>query len=208
MKSSFNAYGRTSFSIDALSIPVWLGNVEPVPVGGVLDRAYLKAGVLYPAGTPINLTAKVIKPFVVMKVTAASEGVLTVDAGSYGIAPQVGEYVQKVSDDLSSLEQGVAITAVAATAKKGVYEVTVAVTASENDAVVLSPSQEGAAVPNAYLYNDIRLDSDADPSDESTAATGAAVVYHQSGILVDRTPASLVQKQMKALVPGVYQHND
>lgn len=208
MKSSFNAYGRTSEDLGALSIPVWLGNVEPVPVGGVLDRAYLRAGVLYPAGTPINLTGKAVKPFVVMKVTAASDGELTVDAGSYGIEPKVGEYVQKVGDDLSALEQGAAITAVAATGKKGVYKVTVVVTASENDAVVLSPTQEGAAVPNAYLYNDIRLSRDADPADESTAATAAAVMYHKSGILIDRTPASLVQKQMRALVPGVYQHND
>lgn len=209
MKSSFNAYGRTSDGFGTLSIPIWLGKVEPVPVGGTLDRGYLKAGALYQAGCPINLTGKVIKPLVVMEVTAVKDGVLTVNVGGYGLVPEVGDYIQKAGEDLSSPAAAVQVTAVAKTDTKGVYDVTAAVEgAAAGDAVLLSPTSDGAAVPNAYLYNDIFIGKDFDTEDESTSATGAAVMYHQSGILIDRTPASLIQKQMKALVPGVYQHNE
>ena len=210
MKSSFNAFGKTRDEFGNLTIPVWLGNrVEAVPVGGTLNRDYLKAGALYPAGCPINLAGKVITPFLVMQVTAAEGGVLTVNVGNYGIAPTTKDFVQKVGDSLSGLGEAMAITAVEETEEKNVYKVTAAIAGvAANDIIVLAPSAGGAVAPNAYLYNDIYIGKEYDVTEEETAATGAAVMYNPSGILIDRTPASLIKKQMAAAVPGVYQHNE
>lgn len=206
MKSSFNAYGKTRDEFGNLTIPVWLGKaVERVPVGGTLDRAYLKAGVLYQAGCPINITDKVIKPFVVMEVTAVESGKVTVNVGGYGIVPETSDYIQKVAAKLAAAS---AITAVEAGANAGEYVLTTAATVAVGDAVVLSPSSAGATLPNAYLFNDIYIGKDYDVASEETAATGAAVMYNPAGILIDRTPAGLIKDIMKSAVPGVYQHNE
>lgn len=207
MKSSFNAFGRTRDEFGNLTIPVWLGkNVERVPVGGTLDRAYLKAGVLYQAGCPINLTNKVIKPFVVMQVTAVASGSVTVNVGGYGIVPETTDYIQKAA---ATLATAVKITKVAAGANAGEYVLTTAVAdVAVGDAVVISPSSEGAVLPNAYLFNDIFIPKDFDVADELTSATGSAVMFNAAGILIDRTPAGLIKDIMKANVPGVYQHNE
>lgn len=206
MKSSFNAYGKTRDEFGNLTIPVWLGKaVERVPVGGTLDRAYLKAGVLYQAGCPINITDKVIKPFVVMEVTAVESGKVTVNVGGYGIVPETSDYIQKVAAKLAAAS---AITAVEAGANAGEYVLTTAASVAVGDAVVLSPSSAGATLPNAYLFNDIYIGKDYDVASEETAATGAAVMYNPAGILIDRTPAGLIKDVMKSAVPGVYQHNE
>lgn len=207
MKSSFNAFGRTKDEFGNLLIPVWLGNVEPIPVGGVLDRSYLKAGALYQAGCPINISGKVIKPFLVMEVTAVASGKITVNVGGYGIVPTTSDFVQLVSDDNSSLAAATAITAVAAGSDANTYVLTTALSgAAKGNVVVLSPSSEGASAPNAYLYNDIYIGKDFDVTAEETSATGAAVMYNASGILIGRTPADLIKGRMAAAVPGVYQH--
>lgn len=206
MKSSFNAYGKTRDEFGNLTIPVWLGKaVERVPVGGTLDRAYLKAGVLYQAGCPINITNKVIVPFVVMEVTAVESGKVTVNVGGYGIVPETSDYIQKVAAKLAAAS---AITAVEAGANAGEYVLTTAASVAVGDAVVLSPSSAGATLPNAYLFNDIYIGKDYDVASEETAATGAAVMYNPAGILIDRTPAGLIKDIMKSAVPGVYQHNE
>jgi hypothetical protein len=206
MKSSFNAYGKTRDEFGNLTIPVWLGKaVERVPVGGTLDRAYLKAGVLYQAGCPINITDKVIKPFVVMEVTAVESGKVTVNVGGYGIVPETSDYIQKAAAKLAAAS---AITAVEAGANAGEYVLTTAASVAVGDAVVLSPSSAGATLPNAYLFNDIYIGKDYDVASEETAATGAAVMYNPAGILIDRTPAGLIKDIMKSAVPGVYQHNE
>lgn len=206
MKSSFNAYGKTRDEFGNLTIPVWLGKaVERVPVGGTLDRAYLKAGVLYQAGCPINIANKVIKPFVVMEVTAVESGKVTVNVGGYGIVPETSDYIQKVATKLAAAS---AITAVEAGANAGEYVLTTAASVAVGDAVVLSPSSAGATLPNAYLFNDIYIGKDYDVASEEAAATGAAVMYNPAGILIDRTPAGLIKDIMKSAVPGVYQHNE
>lgn len=207
MKSSFNAYGKTRDEFGNLTIPVWLGKaVERVPVGGTLDRAYLKAGVLYQAGCPINITDKVIKPFVVMEVTAVESGKVTVNVGGYGIVPETSDYIQKAASELAA---AVKITAVKAGSNSGEYVLSTAVAdVAVGDAVVISPSADGAALPNAYLFNDIYIGKDYDVASEETAATGAAVMYNPAGILIDRTPAGLIKDIMKSAVPGVYQHNE
>lgn len=207
MNSSFNAFGRTRDDFGNLLIPIWLGEVEPVPVGGTLDRDYLKSGALYQAGCPVNLSGKVIKPFLVMEVTAVESGKVTVNVGGYGIAPTTSDYIQLVSDDGEALAAAVAITAVAAGSDENTYVLTTALSgAAKGNAVVISPSSAGASAPNAYLYNDIYIGKDFDVTDENTAATGSAVMYHQSGILIGRTPADLIKGRMAAAVPGVYQH--
>ncbi len=207
MNSSFNAFGRTRDDFGNLLIPIWLGEVEPVPVGGTLDRDYLKAGALYQAGCPVNLSGKAIKPFLVMEVTAVESGKVTVNVGGYGIVPTTSDFIQLVSDDGEALATAVAITAVAAGSDENTYVLTTTLTgAAKGNAVVISPSSAGASAPNAYLYNDIYIGKGFDVTDENTAATGAAVMYHQSGILIGRTPADLIKGRMAAAVPGVYQH--
>ncbi|MGM9736955.1 MAG: hypothetical protein ACI3ZT_00915 [Candidatus Cryptobacteroides sp.] len=144
-----------------------------------------------------------------MQVTAVAEGVLTVNVGNYGIMPTVNDYLQKVGNDLSAISAAVAITAVEATEDANVYKITAAIEgAGVNDVVVLSPIAEGAVAPNAYLYNDIFIGREFDVTAEETAATGAAIMHNPSGILIDRTPASLIKAQMAKAVPGVYQHNE
>ncbi len=207
MNSSFNAFGRTRDDFGNLLIPVWLGNVEPVPVGGTLDRGYLKAGALYQAGCPINLSGKVIKPFLVMEVTAVESGKVTVNVGGYGIVPTTSDYIQLVSDDGEALAAAVAITAVVAGADENTYVLSTTLSgAAKGGVVVISPSSEGASAPNAYLYNDIFIGKAFDVTDETAAASGGAVMFHKSGILIGRTPADLIKVRMAAAVPGVYQH--
>lgn len=208
MKSSFNAFGRKSYDFGNLGTPVWLGTVRPVPAGGVLAPAFLLKGALYQAGTPVNLAAKVITPLVVMRVTAVGSGIVTVDPGSYGIVPSTSDYIQKVGDTFAGNGDATAISAVAVNASdSSKIDITTSLSLAEGDVVVVSPSASGADVPNGYLYNDIWL-GDIDVTDESAAATGAVVMQHSEGLLVDRTPAADVKAQMLAAVPGVYQVED
>lgn len=208
MKSTFNTYGRSVFGGGQFHVPVWMGNVHPVPVGGMLPAAYLKKGALYPAGMPVNLTGKVLTPFIVMKVTAYESGKVTVDPGQYGITPDTTCYVQKVGATFAKNSAAAAVTAVAANdTDKTKMDLTTTLTVAAGDAIVLSFASEGAKAPNAYLYNDISL-GDIDVADDSCAASGAAVQFHAEGILVDRTPSADVKAQMAAAVPGVLQVND
>ena len=232
MKSSFNAYGKTKQDFGPMSIPVWLGTVEPIPVGGTVDKDYLQPGVLFPAGTPINIASKVITPliaFVVVGFTAAAgqetDDVIVVKACEYGKAkylPEVGDFIQKLGDTFAATGKAAAVKSVTELTSgdnKGCYEVAVLHSATidtpeAGDIIVMSAadaagsSKAMANQPNAYLYNDIYLGTDYDVEDETVAATGAAVMYHQSGILIDRTPAAAVKKQMAVVCPGVYQHNE
>lgn len=63
MKKSFNSYGQTADNLGA-SVPVWCGVVSPIPYGAVLDAAYVTAGALYKAGTPVayNAASRTYKP--------------------------------------------------------------------------------------------------------------------------------------------------
>ena len=208
MKSTFNSYGRTVIGGGQFHVPVWMGNVHPVPVGGMLPAAYLKKGALYPAGMPVNLTGKVLTPFLAMKVTAYESGKVTVDPGLYGITPDTTCYVQKVGATFAKNGTATAVTAVSMNAAdKTKIDLSTTLTVAVGDVIVLSFASEGAKSPNAYLYNDIFL-GDLDVADDSCAATGAAVQFHAEGILVDRTPSADVKAQMAAAVPGVLQVND
>ena len=72
--SSFNAFGSEALDAAQSHIPVWLGVVGPVPVGGTLKKDYVKKGLLLPAGSPVNLTDKIITPFVGWEVVAYTGG--------------------------------------------------------------------------------------------------------------------------------------
>lgn len=208
MKSSFNTYGGAVKGFGQLHTPVWLGNVHPVPVGGMLPKAYLKAGALYQAGMPVNITDKVLTPFLVMKVTAVASGKVTVDPGNYGIAPDTTCYIQKVGSTFAENGEATAITAVEKNANDATkLDISTTLTVAANDIVVISFSASGALAPNAYLYNDIWI-GEIDVDDETAAASGAAVRFHGEGLMVDRTPSADVKAQMAAAVPGVLQVNN
>ena len=62
--------------------------------------------------------------------------------------------------------------------------------------------ENAAANANGYLYNDIYLDS-VKEGDVNTAATGAIVMHHAEGLLIDRTEFGALKAELQAKVPGV-----
>lgn len=232
--SSFNAYGSESRNIGQSHIPVWLGTVTPVPVGGSLVSAFLKKGLLLGAGFPVKLDSKEITPFIGWKVKAftAGDGVtVTTDSifiyaaelGDVKMLPAVGDFIMKVGSAFSSTGKAAEVTAVDLVTEgdnAGTYEVKVAHSATIDvpsagsviaisSAVAAGSSKSLKVIPNGYLYNDIYLgdldDSDAAVSAKTIAATGAVVKFHSEGLLVELTPAADVKAQMAAAVPGVLQ---
>lgn len=231
--STFNAFGSESSEIGQSHIPVWLGMVGAVPVGGTLASAFLRKGLLLRAGSPVNLTDKVITPLVgyeVVAFTAATGSetndtiiVKPADFGGVKVAPAAEDVIQKIGATFAT--QGAARAIVSSTlitegANAGCYTVLIAHSANLGTLAagdVLTPSAGTAGAsgksikvqPNGYLYNDIYLgnldDSDAAKSAKTIAATGAVVRYHHEGLMVELTPSAAVKEQMFAAVPGVLQ---
>lgn len=228
MRSSFNAFGQSKKLYDAGSVPVWLGTVTAVPVGGTLPSAFVKKDALFPAGTPICLDGKTITPlvaFVVVSYTAATTGdydTIVIKPCTYGgvdFIPAANDMLQKLGANFAATGKAAKVVAVTALTgdDAGKYEFTVDKTAnlgslSANDILVYSASATAgtgkamANQPNAYLYNDIFI-GDIDPSLEGAGASGAAVKMHAEGILINRTPAADFKAAMAAAVPGVVQVN-
>ena len=228
--SSFNAFGSVSVETNQSHIPVWLGVVGPVPVGGTLKKDYAQKGFLLPAGSPVNLTDKIITPFVgyeVVAFTAATGSeandtivVKAADFGGVEIAPAASDVIQKVGATFAT--QGAARAIVSSTlitegTNAGCYTVLIAHSANLGTLAagdVLTPSAGTAGAsgksiavqPNGYLYNDIYFGDLGGSANEFTlAATGAVVKYHHDGLLVELTPSAAVKEQMAAAVPGVLQ---
>lgn len=213
---SFNSFASKG-AISGNTVPVWLGVVSPLPVGGVLAAAWAKAGAYVPAGTPINIANGVITPFVTFKVTASTAGTdvhtLTVKPSIAGYKLTTADFVQVVGSTFAATGKASAISAI--TEADGVQTITVTdanidATAvgtilALSSATAAGSSKALAAQPNAYLYNDICIDANADAN---IAASGAAVVAHNEGILIDRTAAASVKAQMAAAVPNVIQVNN
>lgn len=196
--TSFNAFGQTARDYKDLHVPVWLGNVTTVPVGGVLAKAFIKKGAHYPAGTSINITDGVITPVLAYKIKSTSTNTHTVSPVC-NIMPEKNDKFYKLGD---TFDATITAQATAVAVKNGDIEITVELSgAKQNDVLIL-----GDKVPNAYLYNDIYI-GDLDTSLDTAGATGAAVMFHSEGILIDRTPAADVAAQMAAAVPGVLQVN-
>lgn len=227
--SSFNAYGSESRNIAGSHMPVWLGNVSPVPVGGTLASDFLRKGLLLGAGFPVKLANKVLTPFigweVVSMTTVSTDDEIVIKPAILGdvvMVPAVGDFIQKVGSTFAATGKAAAVTAVEALTgtDAGKYKVTVLHAAtidsvSEGDVISISgaaaagSSKSLKVQPNGYLYNDIYLgnldDSDAAKTAKTIAATGAVVKFHKYGILVDLTASAEVKAQMAAAVPGVLQ---
>lgn len=226
MKSSFNAFGTGKAEYGQIHVPVWLGVVSPVPVGGTLDKAYAKPGFFLGAGAPVELANKIIKPFFAWKVVAFNAGdgtTVTTDSiilKAENIMPKAGDMIMKVGSSFTSTGKAAEVISVdllTSGDNKGDYEVKVAHTAtidsvSAGDAISLSSatsagsSKSLAVKPNGYLYNDIFFgDLEGDADEYTIAATGAVVMHHPEGILIDLTPSAEVKAQMATAVPYVYQ---
>ena len=208
MKSSFNAFGKTRKEYGSMHIPVWLGHHIPrVPGGFTLDGDYLSAGLLIPAGTPIHYddATKEFVPILAYEVITVAEGVATVNASVFGVAPAVGAYARKVSPtNFASNGNAVAITEVTANAENPEnLDIKVAIEGlAAGDVIAFSPKSAALPTPNAYLFNDVFL-GDIDVNDETAAATGAAVVYNPDGLMIDRTPGAGFKDALYKLIPGV-----
>ena len=63
-------------------------------------------------------------------------------------------------------------------------------------------AEDATITPNGYLYNDIYIDSVAD-TDVNNAATGAIVMHHGEGLLIDRTDFADVKDTLQKNIPGV-----
>lgn len=227
--SSFNAFGSEAKTVGQTHIPVWLGVVGPVPVGGTLKKDYAVSGLLLPAGSPVNLASKIITPFigyVVVSYSAAGAEdtydtvvVKPVKLGNVEVAPEADDVLMKVGATFATAGAARAIhssTLLTSGDNKGCYEIEIAKSANLGSLTagdVLTPSATAGASgklpsvqPNGYLYNDIYMGELSGDADNYTiAATGAVVVNHHDGLLVELTPSAAVKAQMAAAVPGVYQ---
>ena len=231
--SSFNAYGSESREISQSHVPVWLGKVSPVPVGGNLVSDYLQKGLLLGAGFPVKYASKAITPFVCWEVVSftGATGSETVDTivikpailGDVKIIPAAADLIQKVGSTFAATGKAAAVASISEITEgdnAGCYTVTVLHSAtidsvSAGDALAISSAVSAGSSkslkvqPNAYLYNDIYLgnldDSAAAKSAKTIAATGAVVKFHSTGLLVDLTASAPVKAQMAAAVPGVLQ---
>ena len=223
--SSFNAFGSESIETNQSHIPVWLGVVGPVPVGGTLDKAFAKPGFLLGAGAPVNLSGKIITPFVAWEVVSntasGSNSVIVVKAAEFGgveIAPAADDLVQKVGATFAATGKAAVVASVSALTgdDAGKYEITVATanidSVAAGDYIALSAATTAGTgkslknQPNGYLYNDIYFGNlGGSANDYTLAATGAVVMYHHDGLLVELTPSAPFKDAMKAAVPGVLQ---
>ena len=223
--SSFNAFGSETLETSQSHIPVWLGMVGPVPVGGTLDKAYAKPGFLLGAGSPVNLTDKIITPFIAWEVvstsTADSNTIIKVKGAEFGgavIIPSTSDFVQKVGATFAATGKAAAVAAVEALTgdDAGNYNITVATanidSVSQGDFIALSSAAAAGTgkslknQPNGYLYNDIYFANlGGSANDYTLAATGAVVMFHHDGLLVELTPSAPFKDAMKAAVPGVLQ---
>ena len=228
--SSFNAFGSESYEASQSHVPVWLGVVGPVPVGGTLKKDYARKGFLLPAGSPVNLTDKIITPFVGYEVVSytgagASDTYDTIvvkpaDFGGVKVAPAAEDILQVVGatfDATGAAREIYSSTLITEGTNAGAYTVLVAKSANFGSLTagdVLTPSAGTAGAsgksiavkPNGYLYNDIYFGNlDGSANNYDLAATGAVVMYHHDGLLVELTPSGPVKEQMKAAVPGVLQ---
>jgi hypothetical protein len=223
--SSFNAFGSESIETNQSHVPVWLDFVGPVPVGGTLDKAFARPGFLLGAGAPVNLANKIITPFVawevVSKSTSDSNTLIVIKPAVFGgveIVPTTSDFVQKVGATFAATGKAAEVAAVSALTgdDAGKYQITVLTanidSVSAGDYIALSSATAGgsskslANQPNGYLYNDIYFGALNGSANEYTlAATGAVVMYHHGGLLVELTPSAPFKDAMRAAVPGVLQ---
>lgn len=220
--STYNTY----FNAEARygqHIPVWLGVVSPIPVGGVLAESECVAGNFLPAGTPMELKAGVASPLkgFVVKSTATSgtNTIITVKPLFPGESPKTSDFLQKVGATFAATGKAWNPDAVAVNSSDAeAFDITIATANIDSVAAgdVLaysSATAEGSSKslkvqPNYYLYNDVAIPSDGPGITISNIQASVALVnFHGEGILVNRTPAAAVKAQMKAACPNVIQED-
>lgn len=218
---SFNAFTQKVRGNAGQSVPVWLGVVSPRPVGGVLAEAFRKAGMLIPAGTPVcyDEANGTITPFAAWKVVSvnSSTHAITVEGNAFGVLPAAGDYLGIVGATFATTGAAAAVSTVAAGSTAGQYVITMATSAIDGATAgqyiawssATSAGASGKSLanqPNGYLYNDIYFGNlGGSANDYTLAATGAVVMFHHDGLLVELTPSAPFKDAMKAAVPGVLQ---
>lgn len=214
---TFNSFAARNIA-GVGGVPVWLGVVSPMPVGGVLASGFCKAGIFIPAGTPINISAGVIKPFVAWEVVSASsvDKTITVKAGTIDFLPNANDVLGALStSNFAAVAKASKLSSVAADSTEGQYVFTFADTnlpggVSAGQYVVYSTASAAAAsgavnlAPNAYLYNDICIDAaNGRGTVSEIKASGAAVNFHGEGLLINRTSAGAFKSILAAKIPNV-----
>lgn len=216
---SFNSFVQKKVAGNG-SIPVWLGVVSPLPVGGALASKFCKAGMFIPAGTPVNLNEGVITPMTAYEVVAvdSTDHIITVK-GNGLILPEAGDCMMILGTTFATTGACAAVSSIAPAATAGQYDITMTDgkvdSATAGKYLVFADASAAAASgksmkaqPNGYLYNDIAIDAAVDGVTFSgIGASGAVVRNHAEGILINNTPAAIVKTQMKEAVPGVEQIN-
>ena len=63
----------------------------------------------------------------------------------------------------------------------------------------MKDAEDATITPNGYLYNDVYIGT----LGQNDAATGAIVMHHAEGLLIDRTEFAALKETLAAKVPGV-----
>ena len=200
------------------SVPVWLGTVTPLPAGYKVFGA--EAGWKIPAGTLIeavnllgedgnNYTNPFAVPCFSYKYDSDLDGY--VPCGDYGaLVPKAGFSVYKFdANSVNNIRFFGDITA-ASDQGDGSYAIATNGSGTLGGDIFILPLNSSRDDWNetgvyAYVYNDVVLDKD----DENPQATVAAVVAHNEGLLIDRTPCYRFADEddgisiMEKLVPNV-----
>lgn len=227
--SSFNAFGSEALDAARSHTPVWLGFPGAIPVGGTLDKAYAKPGLLLAAGAPVNITDKVITPFVAWEVVSftaavspATEDAIVIKPAVFGgaeIVPAASDLIQKVGATFAATGKAAVVASITALTgdNAGKYEIKVLHSATvdnltEGDYIAISSATSAGSSkslkvqPNGYLYNDVYFGAlNGSANNYTLAASGAVIMYHHDGLLVELTPSAPFKAAMKAAVPGVLQ---
>ena len=177
----------------------------------------------------MNLTNKVLTPFVAWEVVSFTAAVspATEDSivikpavlGGVEIVPAADDLIQKVGATFATTGKAAVVASITALTgdNAGKYEIKVLHSATVDnltagDYIALSAATAAGTgkslknQPNGYLYNDIYFGNlGGSANDYTLAATGAVVMYHHDGLLVELTPSAPFKDAMKAAVPGVLQ---
>jgi len=191
--------------------PIWrhIDNDGIEAIGGnlkvVSDFKAEYAGTIILAGTPVNLTDRVITILPTYEVTDAYANTVAtvIKVNSYGLTrkPKVGDFIMTAPATVSTVGQGAAITAVALVADK--YELTVGVgafgAAVAAGAILVGASATGAAaliatIPTGLVRREIKIAQAADVANLASIFNG--------DIYIDRIQA--IPACVKAVLPQIH----
>lgn len=217
---TFNSFIQKTKSVGG-SIPVWLGKVRPLPVGGVLASGWCTEGRLIPAGAPVELASGTITPFVAWQVVSvdSTNHALTIKVSEQfaDVLPKANDFLCPVGTTFGATGAAGKVSSIAADSTEGQYVVTMTdgkldgvsadsyISYSSATAVATS-GKELAVKPNGFLYNDIFIDNlSKGESFINKYASGAVVNFHGEGLLINRTIGASFKAQLKSAIPNVIQ---